>query len=115
MTDQQKLLNNMRTQLREQIIRGNELESQLVDAKMRWADLDMENDELVQKMQQKNHTLKFFSSQVTKIECELVQSKQQLGDAMNHIYELENIVSCSLVGKELRFPVVREGAFGLIK
>ena len=92
MTDQQKLLNNMRAQLREQIIRGNELESQLVDAKMRWADLDMENDELVQKMQQKNQTLKFFSSQVTKIECELVQSKQQLGDAMNHIYELENIV-----------------------
>jgi len=30
---------------------------------------------------------------VTKIECELVQSKQQLGDAMNQIYELENIVN----------------------
>ena len=44
----------MRIQLRDQIIRGNELESQLVDAKMRWADLDMENDELVQKLQQKN-------------------------------------------------------------
>lgn len=33
-------------QLKDQIIRGNELEEQLIDAKMSWATLDMENDAL---------------------------------------------------------------------
>lgn len=56
---------------------------------MQWANLDMENDELVQKLQQKNENLKLLSSQVAKLEIELVQSKQQIGDAMNQIHELE--------------------------
>ncbi len=56
--------------------RANGLENQLVEAKMQWANLDMENDELTLKLQQKNQMLKVFSSQVTKLECELVQAKQ---------------------------------------
>lgn len=43
----------------------------------------MENDELTQKLQQKNQMLKVFSSQVTKLEIELVQTKQMMGDALN--------------------------------
>ena len=65
----------LKLQLRDQIIRANDLESQLIEAKMHWANLDMENDELAQKLQQKNQMLKVFSSQVTKLECELVQAK----------------------------------------
>ena len=43
----------------------------------------MENDELALKLQQKNELLKRFSTQVTKLEIELVKSKQDLGDALN--------------------------------
>jgi hypothetical protein len=50
---------------------------------MSWANLDMENDELSMKLNQKNQAIKMFSSQVTKLEIELVTSKQQLGDALN--------------------------------
>lgn len=32
-----------------------------------------------------------FSSQVTKLEIELVSSKQQLGDALNTIHEMETL------------------------
>ncbi len=34
--------------------------------------------------------MKMFSSQVTKLEIELVKSKQDLGEAMNAIYEYES-------------------------
>ena len=40
----------LKLQLRDQIIRANDLESQLIEAKMHWANLDMENDELTQKL-----------------------------------------------------------------
>jgi len=36
------------------MLRGNELEDQLVEAKMSWATLDMENDSLTIKLHQKN-------------------------------------------------------------
>ena len=42
--------------------RANELESQLIETKMRWAELDLENDELTQKLTQKNTMLRKFSS-----------------------------------------------------
>ena len=50
---------------------------------MQWATLDMENDQLTVKLQQKNQALKRFSGQTTKLEVELVSAKQQLGDALN--------------------------------
>jgi acyl-ACP thioesterase len=34
-----------------------------------------------------------FSSQVTKLEIELVKAKQELGDALNHAYEMEKSTS----------------------
>ena len=42
--------------------RAEDLESQLVAAKMKWANLDMENDELANKLQQKNEQIKKFST-----------------------------------------------------
>ena len=76
-------INNLNIQLKEQIIRANELEDQLIEAKMNWGSLDMENDKLTMKLQQKNQGIKMFSSQVTKLEIELVSAKQQLGEALN--------------------------------
>lgn len=37
-------INKLKRQLKEQIVRANELEGQLVEAKMGWASLDMEAD-----------------------------------------------------------------------
>ena len=71
-----KSLRNLKLQLKQQVLRGNELEDQLVEAKMSWATLDMENDQLTVKLQQKNQALKRFSGQVTKLEVELVNAKQ---------------------------------------
>lgn len=71
-------------------MRANELEDQLVEAKMNWAALDLESEQLNLKLQQKNKALKMFSSQVTKLEIELVRAKQQLGDALNQIHEMES-------------------------
>ena len=75
--------------LREQILRGNDLESQLVDIKIKWADLDLENDVLNQKLQQRNEGLRKYSSQVTRLECEIVQKKQTLGDVRNELNAVE--------------------------
>lgn len=51
----------VKLQLRDQIIRANELESQLIEAKMHWAKLDMKNDELTQKLKLKEDKLAFFT------------------------------------------------------
>lgn len=67
----------------------DQIEGQLVEAKMQWATLDMENDELAVRLKQKNEQLKIFSSQVTKLEIELVRAKQELGEALNECYEYE--------------------------
>ena len=42
---------------------------------MKWANLDMENDEIMQKLHQKNTQLKMFSSQVTQLELDLVKAR----------------------------------------
>lgn len=65
---------------------------------MNWAALDLEADELTMKLQQKNSALKMFSSQYTKLEIELVNAKQQLGDALNQIHEYETIGDQALQG-----------------
>ena len=42
-------------QLRAERKRANELEEQLIESKINLGQLDMENDEIMQKMHQKNH------------------------------------------------------------
>ncbi len=51
------------------------IESQLVEAKMHWANLDLENDELAYKLNQRTEKLKILSEQITKLELDLVKSK----------------------------------------
>lgn len=41
------------------------------------------------KLKQKNDHLKIFSAEVTKLEIELVRAKQDLGEALNAVYEYE--------------------------
>ena len=68
-------------------INHNTMEEQLVSAKFSWAELDMENDKLALQLKQKADQLKIFSSQVTKLEIELVNTKQDLGEALNAVNE----------------------------
>jgi hypothetical protein len=76
-------------QLKQLLKENQALEANLVDAKFNWANLEMENDELTFKIQRKNEQLKIFSSQVTTLEIELVKAKQDLGEALNAVYEYE--------------------------
>eukprot|EP00350_Pseudokeronopsis_sp_OXSARD2_P011852 CAMPEP_0170552146 /NCGR_PEP_ID=MMETSP0211-20121228/10087_1 /TAXON_ID=311385 /ORGANISM="Pseudokeronopsis sp., Strain OXSARD2" /LENGTH=75 /DNA_ID=CAMNT_0010859711 /DNA_START=2509 /DNA_END=2736 /DNA_ORIENTATION=+ len=68
---------------------NDHMEKNLVDAKMNWADLDMENEDMAFQMKQKTDQLKIFSSQVTKLEIELVKTKQDLGEALNAVNDYE--------------------------
>eukprot|EP00347_Sterkiella_histriomuscorum_P004482 403360298 len=65
------------------------MEELLVKAKMQAAELDLENDDLSVKINKKNEMLKKLSAQVTMLETELVRSKQDLGEALNAVYEYE--------------------------
>jgi len=65
------------------------LESFLVDVKIRSANLDLENDQLACKLQQKNDMIKMLSERVTALEVEVLRSKQELGEALNTVYEYE--------------------------
>ena len=47
-----------------------------MDAKLAWANLDMENDELVVQLKRKNDIIKKYASRVTTLEIEIVQAKQ---------------------------------------
>ena len=61
----------------------------MVETNMQRANLDFENDELAYKINSKNDKIKIFSEQITKLEIELVKSKQDLGEALNTVYEYE--------------------------
>jgi len=50
------------SQKKEETTRANDLESELVSTKMKWANLDMENDELAMKLSQKNELIKKYST-----------------------------------------------------
>ena len=59
------------------------MEESLVEAKMSWAKLDMENDELDLKLQQMKKQQNSLCSNITKLEIDLVKAKQDLGEANN--------------------------------
>lgn len=65
------------------------LESFLVDVKIRSANLDLENDQLACKLQQKSDMIKMLSERITALEVEVLRSKQELGEALNTVYEYE--------------------------
>lgn len=55
----------------------------MVDAKMSWANLDMDVDQLTIKLNVKTQALKTAEQRISRLENDLVVTKQQLGDALN--------------------------------
>lgn len=74
---------------REKTKENDFLEKNLIEVKMQWATMDHENEELSHKLNQKNQQLKIFSSQVTKLEIDLVKAKNDLGEALNTMYDYD--------------------------
>ena len=90
-------------QLRAERKRANELEEQLIESKINLGQLDMENDEIMQKMHQKNHQLKAMSTKITSLELAVVKARQDLGEAMNQIHDLSSQLTL-LHGQTLTDP-----------
>lgn len=65
------------------------IEGQLVEAKLKSANLDLENDQLACKIQHKNEQIKQLGERVTTLEVELLKTKQELGEALNAVCEYE--------------------------
>lgn len=65
---------------------------------MSWAEIDSENEDLAFKLNKKMEQVKKFSSQITKLEIELVKSKQDLGEAMNTVNEYEDMYTDAING-----------------
>ena len=53
-------------------------EQSLVDAKMMWAQLDMECDELTVTLRRKNDLIKQYQQRATKLEIDLAQAQNQI-------------------------------------
>ena len=60
-----------------------------METKIKSANLDLENDQLACKVQQKSEQIKVFSERVTALEVELLRTKQELGEALNQVYDYE--------------------------
>jgi len=52
------------------------LEKQLVNAKLEWANLDMENDELILEIKKKSHKIELYGEKLARMELDLVQARQ---------------------------------------
>ena len=78
---------------------------------MKWANLDLENDEQACKIHALKEKMKLYMEHVTKLEVELVRAKQDLGEALNAVYEYEQTaadrelmksIECNMTFKEGR-------------
>lgn len=65
------------------------IEAQLVDAKIKSANLDLENDQLACKIQSKNELIKAQGDRIAALEVDLLKTKQELGETLNAVYEYE--------------------------
>ena len=75
------------------------IETALVDSKIKSANLDLENDQLACKLQQKANQIKFFSERITALEVDLLRSRQDLGEALNSVYEYEQTNADRLIAE----------------
>ena len=53
----------------------SDTEGQLIEAKLQWANLDMENDELSVQVRHKNDKLKVYQMRITSLEIELARAR----------------------------------------
>ena len=70
-----KLLREENVKLTNLNAQRQDIESQLVDSKIKSANLDLENDQLACKLQAKNEQIKVFSERITALEIDLLKSK----------------------------------------
>ncbi len=86
-----KLLRDDNIKLANLNAQRQDVETQLVEAKIKSANLDLENDQLACKLQSKNDQIKKFSERITALEIDLLKTKQELGEALNAVYEYESV------------------------
>ena len=68
---------------------NNQISSELIEIKLKYAESDQERNSLLLKLRERNETLKKFSSEITKYEFEMVKAKQSLGETLNQNIELD--------------------------
>lgn len=66
------------------------IENELAKAKIKWADMELKHDNLQLKLYHSQSKLQVIQQQKSLLENELIKSKQELGDALNQAYELDN-------------------------
>ncbi|CDW72003.1 UNKNOWN [Stylonychia lemnae] len=81
--------NYVKNKLSMVLIDKNQIEQQLINAKMQWATLDLQRDNLTIKLKQSNERYENLQVQMNGLQDELVRTKQELGEAMNSAYEYE--------------------------
>ena len=70
---------------------SKDLEEQLIKAKVEWAKSDEEKEKALYKLQEHDEIVRGFTSKVSKLEAEVVKTKQQLGEALNANIEFEQM------------------------
>ena len=83
------MLRDENARLKQIDVERRDIEEQLVQVKIKSANLDLENDQLAHKLSNKNEQIKLFSERITALEVELLKTKQELGEALNAVYEYE--------------------------
>jgi SMC interacting uncharacterized protein involved in chromosome segregation len=83
------MLRDENSKLKQIDLERRDIEEQLVQSKIKSANLDLENDQLAQKLQTKNEQIKMFGERITAYEVEILKTKQELGEALNAVYEYE--------------------------
>lgn len=70
---------------------SKDLEEQLIKAKVEWAKSDEAKEKALYKLQEHDEIVRGFTSKVSKLEAEVVKTKQQLGEALNANIEFEQM------------------------
>jgi hypothetical protein len=65
----------------------SEIDKKYIEAKISWANVTNENEQINMKLTEKLQQNKLYSERVTSLEMELLKSKQQLGEALNKLNE----------------------------
>ena len=69
----------------------DQIEAQLVHAKMQWATLELDRDNLILKLTYQGDKIADLTQEKDQLEQLLVKNKQELGEALNQAYEFEKI------------------------
>lgn len=90
--------NYMKRKYMEQRREKDATEQKLIVAKMQWANLELERDNLKCTLKQKMDQIGQQQSDMGNLQNDLVRTKQSMGEALNQAYEYERINSELLNG-----------------